>query len=126
MLVGLRGTASVRVSAATTAQALGSGDVPVFGTPALIALLERAAVNALSGHLRPEETTVGTAISVSHLAATPIGGEVVAEAELIAVDGRKLTLTVVAFDADQKVAEGRHDRVIVSRKRFLSKLAPPP
>lgn len=121
--IGVRGTASMRVTPENTAQAWGSGDVPVFGTPSLVALLETAAVNALAGHLEPGETTVGTWIEVSHLAASPVGVVVSAEAELTGVDGRKLTFAVVAHDHRQKVGEARHQRMIVSRQRFLEKTA---
>jgi predicted thioesterase len=120
---GLRGTATVQVVPENTARALGSGDVPVFATPALIALLEKAACAALAGRLAAGETTVGTRLEVSHLAATPVGGRVHAEAELTAADARLLTFSVVAFDGRHKVAEGRHQRVIVERDRFLARLA---
>jgi fluoroacetyl-CoA thioesterase len=96
--IGTQGVATLRVGAAHTAAALGSGDVPVFGTPALVALLEQAAVQALQGALDPEETTVGTAMQVNHLAASPVGVEIRAEADLVAIDGRMLTFTVRAFD----------------------------
>lgn len=121
--IGLRGRATTRVTPENTAQAWGSGDVPVFGTPSLVALLETAAVNALAGHLQPGETTVGTWIEVSHLAASPVGVVVSAEAELTGVDGRTLTFALVAHDHRQQVGEGRHRRVIVSRQRFLEKTA---
>jgi predicted thioesterase len=122
MLIGLSGAANVEVTAESTAIALGSGDVPVFATPALVALMEAAAVNAIAGHLSPDETTVGTWIEVTHLAATPVGGEVRAEAELVAVEGRTLTFTFAAFDEHRKIGEGRHRRARVNRERFLSKL----
>jgi predicted thioesterase len=123
--IGARGVATVQVKAENTALALGSGDVPAFGTPALVALVEHAAVAALAGGLEPGETTVGTWLEIAHLAATPVGAAVRAEAELIAVEGRKLTFAVVAFDDRQKVGEGRHQRMRVARDRFLSKLAAP-
>jgi len=119
--IGLRGKAALRVTPNHTAETLGSGDVPVFATPALVALLETAAVNAVMGELAPGETTVGTWLEVSHLAATPVGAEVSAEAELIAVEGRKLTFTVVAHDNRNKIGECQHHRMIVSRDRFLAK-----
>ncbi|HSB73734.1 MAG TPA: hotdog domain-containing protein [Candidatus Methylomirabilis sp.] len=124
--IGLRGTATMRVTPETTAQAWGSGDVPVFATPSLVALLETAAVNAVAGGLAAGETTVGTWIEVSHLAASPVGAVVTAEAELTAVDGRTLTFAVVARDHRQTVGEGRHRRAIVSRQRFLEKAAGKP
>jgi predicted thioesterase len=120
--VGLRGTATALVTVANTASSIGSGDVPVYGTPALVALMEAAAVKALAGRLGPDETTVGTWLEISHLAATPIGGTVRAEAELIAMEGRKLSFAFVAHDDQEKVGEGRHQRLIVSRERFLARL----
>lgn len=122
---GLRGRATMQVTPESTAQAWGSGDVPVFGTPSLVALLEAAAVNALVGHLEPGETTVGTWIEVSHLAASPVGVLISAEAELTGVDGRSLTFSLVAHDHRQKVGEAQHRRTIVSRQRFLEKTAVP-
>ena len=121
--IGARGVATATVDAENTALALGSGDVPVFGTPALVALFEQAAVVALAGGLEPGETTVGTWLEVAHLAATPVGTTVRAEAELVAAEGRKLTFAIVAFDDRQKIGEGRHQRMRVVRDRFLSKLA---
>jgi fluoroacetyl-CoA thioesterase len=120
--IGLRGTGTVRASVASTAVALGSGDVPVFGTPALVALMEQAAVRALTGVLEDGETTVGTWIEVAHLAATPVGMEVRAEAELTAVEGRQLTFAVRAYDSREQIGEGRHRRAIVGRERFLAKV----
>ena len=120
--VGLRGQVVARVTADQTAAALGSGDVPALGTPALVALVEAAAVNALAGRLAPDETTVGTRLEVTHLAATPVGAEVRAEAALVAMEGRKLTFTVIAYDNRGMIGEGRHERMLLSRDRFLAKL----
>lgn len=125
LTLGMRGRAETRVTADKTADSLGSGDLPVFGTPALVALMEQAAVRALAGHLEPAETTVGTAIEVAHLAATPMAVQVSAEAELVAVEGRRLTFTIVARDDRQTIGEGRHQRVRVARDRFLAKLGAP-
>ena len=120
--IGLRAEVEVTVTRDRTAEAMGSGLVPVFATPAMVALLETAAVHALAGHLNPGETTVGTWLEVSHMAATPIGERVRAEAELTAVDGRKLTFDVRAFDEHEQIGQGRHHRMIVSEERFLGKL----
>ena len=125
LVIGVRGGATVKVAAENTALALGSGDVPVFATPALVALVEKAAVAAVAGSLDPGETTVGTWLEIAHLAATPVGAAVRAEAELVAVEGRKLTFAVVAHDGRQKIGEGRHQRMRVARDRFLSKLGAP-
>jgi predicted thioesterase len=126
LVIGLRGRATLQVTSENTAQACGSGDVPVFGTPSLVALLEAAAVNALAGHLDPGDTTVGTWIEVSHLAASPVGVVVSAEAELTGVDGRNLSFALIARDHRQKIGEAKHRRVIVSRQRFLEKTAGKP
>ena len=120
--IGLRGRAVLRVTADQTAERLGSGDLPVLGTPALAALFEAAAVNALAGHLPPGETTVGTRIEISHSAPTPVGAEVHAEAELVALESRKLRFTATAFDHREQIGECRHERVIVARDRFLGRL----
>ncbi len=122
LTIGLTGTASLTVSDEHTAAALGSGNVPVFSTPRLVALVEEAAVNALRGHLEAGQTSVGTWIDLAHLAATPIGGAVRAEARLVAVNGRELTFDVIAFDETEKIGEGRHRRAIVDEQRFLERV----
>lgn len=121
--VGLTGTAAVEVVAENTAQALGSGLVPVFATPALVALLEQAAVNALAGALEMGSTSVGTRIDVRHTAATPVGMSVHARATLVDVDGRRLRFDVVARDDVEAVADGVHERVVVDEQRFLSRIS---
>jgi len=105
-----------------SAMAWGSGAVPVFATPSLVGLVEAAAMRAIDGLIGPGDTTVGTRIDIAHLAATPIGQEVRAEARLVRVEGRRLLFEVEAWDARGKIGEGRHERVIVSRERFLAKL----
>lgn len=120
---GLTGEASVVVTADLTAAALGSGSVQVYSTPALIALLEGAAIAALAGHLPDAMTTVGVRIDVRHLAATPVGQTVTARASLREVDGRRLVFDVSASDPVEPVAEGTHERFIVDRARFESRAA---
>lgn len=120
--VGLTGTAQIAVTEATTALALGSGSVPVYATPALVALLEGAAVNALKPSLEAGKTSVGTRIDVSHLAATPIGMIVRAQATLSAIDGRRLVFEVIAHDEVEQIAEGVHERVLVDEQRFLERV----
>ena len=102
-----------------TALALGSGDVPVLGTPALIALCERAAVAAVAGALAAGQTTVGASIRIDHLAPTPVGAAVRATARLEQVDGRRLTFAIEAGDGAGPIARGTHGRVIVDRDGFL-------
>lgn len=117
----LTGAASTVVTEANTAQALGSGSVPVYATPALVALLEQAAVNALAPHLPPGTTTVGVRIDVQHLAATPVGLDVRAQATLRAQDGRNLIFDIVARDNTEEVARAVHQRVLVDEQRFLAR-----
>jgi len=118
---GLSGEASTTVDQTNTAASLGSGLVPVYGTPSLIALLELAAVHAVAEALPPGSTSVGTHLDVRHLAATPIGMAVRATATLTAVDGRRLSFAVEAYDEVEKVGEGLHTRVIVDVERFIQR-----
>jgi predicted thioesterase len=119
---GLPGSVTWIATERHSAEAWGSGAVPVFATPSLVGLMETAAMEVLRGRLADGETTVGTRIEVSHLAATPIGDEVRADATLVSVDGRRLTFDLVAYDSSQKIGNGRHERVVVSRDRFLARL----
>lgn len=121
--VGAKGEAAVTVNTTNTAIAMGSGNVPAFATPALVALMERAAVEAVHRQLEGGEETVGSLISVKHLAPTPIGKRVRAEAVVTAVEGRKITFSVSAWDAVEKVGEGTHERVVIDRDRFVFNLA---
>jgi len=111
------------VTADRTAEAAGSGDVPVYGTPALLALVERAAVAAVADALDPGTTSVGVRIDLDHEAPTPIGGRVTATATLESVEGRRLRFSVIATDAGGRVARATHDRVIVDRDRFVDSAA---
>ncbi len=117
----LTGTASTTVDHTNTAASLGSGLVLVFGTPALVALLELAAVHAVANSLPPGSTSVGTLVDVRHLAATPMGMSVRAQATLTAVEGRRLTFAVEAYDEVEKVGEGTHTRVVVDAERFVQR-----
>ncbi len=116
---GLHATFRHVVTDADTALALGSGDVPVLATPRVVALVERATCLAVAGHVPPDLTTVGTRVEVDHVAPTPVGGEVLVDAVLEAVDGRKLRFGVRVTDAERTVASGAVHRVLVTRDRFL-------
>ncbi|MCI6255173.1 MAG: thioesterase family protein [Clostridiales bacterium] len=118
---GMKGRADATVSPANTASAVGSGLLPVFATPSMIALMENAAVNAVQPALEEGQGTVGTHMDVSHDAATPVGMAVYAEAELTAVDGRKLIFAVRAFDQAGPIGGGVHERFIITNDRFLAK-----
>jgi fluoroacetyl-CoA thioesterase len=122
LATGLRGVATCAVTHERTAEAFGSGLVPVYATPAMVALIEQAAVVALSDSVPPEQTTVGTRLEIAHLAATPLGDVVRAEAVLTAIDGRRLTFAVQAWDSSEKIGDGVHERAIVSRDRFLERV----
>jgi predicted thioesterase len=111
------------VADADTAARWGSGLVPVFSTPALVGLMESAAVEALKGRLPPGQTTVGGRIDVHHLAATPVGMKVRARAELVAVEGRKLAFKVEAWDERERIGEANHDRFVIDEAKFLAKVA---
>ena len=122
LVPGIKGHAVRRVTPDQTAEAFGSGLVPVFATPAMVGLMEQAAVDALASHLQPDDTSVGISLAITHLAATPAGDEVRAEAELTLVEGRKLTFVVKAFDSLELIGEGRHERMVVGRERFLGRV----
>lgn len=119
--IGMKGRAETVVVQENTAQAVGSGLVPVFGTPYMIALMENAAMEAIQAALAADEGTVGTCLDVTHDAATPIGLTVWAEAELTAVEGRKLTFAVSAYDQRERIGGGTHERFIIKPEKFLAR-----
>lgn len=122
MNIGLSYTATTTVNPNNTALALGSGDMEVFATPAMVALMENAAMNAVAPHLEAGQTTVGTQITTSHIKASALGATISATATLTAVDGRSLTFAITAREGDKVIGEGSHTRFIVDRERFLAKL----
>ncbi|HVM72817.1 MAG TPA: hotdog domain-containing protein [Anaerolineales bacterium] len=122
LVPGLNAELTHMVAEGDTASRWGSGLVPVFSTPALVGLMEAAAVAALAGHLAPGQTTVGGHIDVHHLAATPIGMQVRARAELKAVEGRKLVFKIQAWDAVELIGEADHERFIIDEARFLTRV----
>ena len=119
--IGLKGLAETLVTEENTAAAMGSGLLPVFATPAMLALMEKAAAGSVQPYLPEGQGTVGTRLEVSHLAATPIGLSVRAESELIAIDRRKLRFSVRAWAEDELIGEGEHERFIIDNARFLEK-----
>jgi predicted thioesterase len=120
---GLIGRAELIVGAEHLASAVGSGLVDVFSTPMLIALMENAAVDAVSPTLTPGQTSVGVQLDVKHLVATPRGMRVCAHAELTEVNGRMLTFKVWAEDERERIGEGTHLRAVIDRERFERKVA---
>lgn len=115
---GLSEAVSIVVGADDTAIAMGSGDVEVLATPRIIALVEAAAVASLAGRLLATHTSVGTHVALDHLAPSPVGAKVTAEATVTAVEGRRVTFTVEAHMGDSVVARGEHVRVVVRRDGF--------
>ncbi|MFD0886900.1 thioesterase family protein [Streptosporangium algeriense] len=119
---GMNARLLIMVERDDTAMKVGSGDVPVLATPRLLALAERATVQAIGDALGPGRTSVGTKVTLEHLAASPVGAHVEISAELTAVEGRRLSFVFTARDRDSVVATGTVERVIVDRERFLAGL----
>ena len=118
---GLSARLELKVTDQDTAEALGSGDVPVLATPRVIAMVEEASVLAVAKRLAHTETTVGMRVQLDHLQPTAVGSSVVAEATLEKVEGRRLTFTVSVTDQCGLVAAGKVTRVVVETERFLEK-----
>ena len=135
LAAGLRASVRLVVGESDTAAALGSGDVPVLGTPRLLALAEAATVAAVAPQLASGETTVGTSVTMEHRRASPVGSSLVIEAELTEVDGPRLVFSFIARrahssgpaeapGADEDVmGAGTIERVVVTRERFLARAA---
>lgn len=119
--VGMRFTKTVTVTKENTALAVGSGDVEVFATPMMLALMEGAAASGLAQHLPPEQTSVGGQISSSHVAATPVGMTVTATAQVTGIEKNRVTFAVSASDEAGLIGEGEHLRFIVERQKFLAR-----
>ncbi|MBO5837923.1 MAG: dihydrolipoamide acyltransferase [Oscillospiraceae bacterium] len=119
--IGMKGQVCSYVEREDTAAEVGSGSLLVYATPCMVALMEGAACEAIASALAEEKTSVGTALDISHLAATPVGMEVRAEAEVIAVDGNMITFAVAAFDESGKIGEGTHKRAVITTQKFLDK-----
>lgn len=119
--VGVKGTDHVLVQESNTAAFMGSGLLPVFATPAMIALMEKTASESIQPYLEEGSGSVGTNLNVKHVSATPLGMEVRCESELIKVDGRKLVFSVKAFDAAGLIGEGTHERFLIKNESFLKK-----
>lgn len=119
---GLNATARTVVDAKNTARTMGSGDLEVFATPAMVALMEHAAMVAVAEALPEGSTTVGSEMNCTHIKPSKLGAAITATAVLTAVEGRKLTFTVGAADEQGIIGEGTHVRFVVDRERFLARL----
>ena len=126
---GLRATITADVTEADTAQELGSGDVPVLGTPRLLALAEAACVAAVAPNLEPGQTTVGTAVSLEHKRPSRVGDSLAVEAELTRIDGRRMWFNFIAYAPsegdDVVIGAGTLERMLVDTDRFLAKVQHP-
>ena len=119
--IGMKGEAFTDVERADTAKEVGSGDLLVYATPCMVALMEGAACEAIAEGLKDDQTTVGTALNIEHISATPVGLEVRAEAVVTKVEGKTITFEVAAYDEVGQIGRGTHTRVIVNSQKFLDK-----
>ena len=119
--IGMKGIVESFVEREDTAKEVGSGDLLVYATPCMAALMEGAACEAIAQCLKDTETTVGTLLNIEHVSATPVGLEVRAEAEVTALEGKFITFDVKAYDEAGLIGQGTHKRVIVNSQRFLEK-----
>ena len=119
---GLSARSTTTVMAGNTAVAMGSGDLEVFATPAMVALMENAAMRAVAAALPEGATTVGAEMNVTHIKPSGLGAEITATAILAEAEGRKLTFNVGARDAEGMIGEGVHVRFVVDRAKFMSKV----
>lgn len=122
MEIGISASQTILVTQEKTAEAMGSGELPVFATPAMIALMENTAYKLVSAHLESGQGTVGTLMNVKHTAATPVGMEVTCEAKLIEIDRRRLVFSVCASDEKGPIGEGTHERFIIDNEKFLARV----
>ena len=121
MDTGIKGYKEITVTKGLTAISLGSGDLEVYATPAMIALMEETASESVKPGLEVGQGSVGTCIAIKHLAATPIGMRVRCESDLVEVDGRRLVFNITAYDEKDKIGEGTHERFIITNEKFQSK-----
>ena len=118
---GIKGIASETVTVENCAKTVGSGELEVYATPSVIALVEKAAWMSVAEYLEEGQGTGGTKLEISHVSATPVGMEVRCETELIEIDGRRLLFAVKAYDEAGLIGEGTHERFIVWNERFQQK-----
>ena len=119
--IGMKGMVSTTVEREDTAAEVGSGSLLVYATPCMVALMEGAACEAIGAALPEDKTSVGIELAISHTAATPVGLEVRAEAEVTAVNKNIISFTVTAYDEAGQIGIGTHKRAVVSSQKFLDK-----
>ena len=121
IIVGMKGEVGTTVEREDTAMEVGSGSLLVYATPCMVALMEGAACEAIEEALAEGQTTVGTALNIEHVSATPVGLDVRAEATVTAVEGKVITFEVKAFDEAGEIGRGTHKRVIIHSQKFLER-----
>jgi fluoroacetyl-CoA thioesterase len=121
--VGTKGSYTLRVTPAHLANQFKDAALPpVFATPMMVTAMENAALNAVRGYLDPGESAVGTVVNVRHLAPTPVGHQVTAQAEVTKVDGHRIEFKVSARDETEEIGSGTHERMVVDRSRLARRL----
>lgn len=115
-------TTTTEVTSAMTAKTMGSGDMEVLATPAMVALMENAAMLAAADDMEEGNTTVGISINTTHVKASKVGARITVTANLVNIDGRKLTFDIEASDENGLIGKATHERFVVNREKFLSKL----
>lgn len=120
--IGMKGTSETTVERQDTAYEVGSGELLVYATPCMVALMEGAACDAITEAIPEGKTSVGTMLNISHIAATPVGMDVRAEAEVTEVDGNTITFQVTAYDEAGKIGEGVHKRAVITSQKFLDRV----
>lgn len=120
--IGMKGSAQTSVERQDTAYEVGSGDLLVYATPCMVALMEGSACNAIADCIPEGKTSVGTMLNITHISATPVGMDVHAEAEVIEVENNTITFQITAFDESGKIGEGTHKRAIITSQKFLDKV----
>ena len=119
--IGIKGRQDITVNDDNTAKALGSGELNVLATPAMIALIEETAWKSVAPSLEDGQGTVGTKLDVAHIAPSPVGIDVWCETELVEIDRRRLVFNVNVYDSKGKIGEGTHERFIINNEKFQSK-----
>ena len=120
-LIGLTHSESIVVEHKDTAAVYGSGALEVFATPAMIALMEMTSLKSVTDKIGEENTTVGIAVNIKHLKASPVGHTIRCEAKVVEVDRKRLVFEVKCFDGDELIGEGTHERFVVNSAKFMSK-----
>ena len=118
---GIKGTLKSVVTEEKTAEAMGSGELAVYATPAMIALMEETAYKSIAPELEEGAGSVGTLMEVKHVAASPIGMKIKCQTEVTEVDGRRVVFKVQAFDEQGLIGEGTHERFIIQNEKFQKK-----